>query len=111
MEMFDLSINLGNILVIVAFIGGGISFAYSIKSDTKITDLKYTMIAANMDDFKMEMKKLTEVVTQQALQNKRMDYIEDRQMSQGKRLDQTEARLNLYADSPIYERRDERSHV
>ena len=56
----------------------------------------------------MEMKKLTEVVTQQALQNNRMDYIEDRQMSQGKRLDQTEARLNLYADSPIYRRQDER---
>ena len=106
--MFDLTISLGNILVIVAFIGGGISFVYSIKNDNKITDFKYTIVAASMDDFKMEMKKLTEVVTQQALQNNRMDYIEDRQMSQGKRLDQAEARLNLYADSPIYRRQDER---
>ena len=107
--MFDFTINLGNILVIVAFIGGGISFVYSIKNDNKITDFKYTIVAASMDDFKMEMKKLTEVVTQQALQNNRMDYIEDRQMSQGKRLDETEKRLNLYADSPIYQRQDERS--
>ena len=107
--MFDLTISLGNILVTVAFIGGGISFVYSIKNDNKITDFKYTIVAASMDDFKMEMKKLTEVVTQQALQNNRMDYIEDRQMSQGKRLDQTEVRLNLYVDSPIYRRQDEGS--
>ena len=104
--MFDLTISLGNLLTIVAFIGGGIGFAYSIKSDTKITDLKYTMIAANMEDFKIEIKKLAAVVTQQALDSKRMDYIEERQMSQGKRLDETEKRLNLYSDSPIYQRRD-----
>lgn len=105
--MFDLTISLGNILTIIAFLAGGIAFVYSIKSDTKIADLKYTMIATTMDDFKIEIKKLSDVVTQQALDNKRMDYIEDRQMSQGRRLDETEKRLNLYADSPIYQRRDD----
>jgi hypothetical protein len=104
--MFDLSVSLGNLLTIVAFIGGGVGFAYSIKSDTKLVDLKYTIIAASIDDFKVEMKKLSEVVTQQALDSKRMDYIEERQMSQGQRLDQTEKRLNLYADSPVYQRRE-----
>jgi len=104
--MFDLTISLGNLLTIVAFLGGTIGFAYSIKSDTKITDMKYTMIVASIDDFKLEIKKLAEVVTQQALQSKRMDYIEERQMSQGKRLDEAEKRLNLYADSPIYQRHE-----
>ncbi len=104
--MFDLTINLGNLVTIVAFIGGAFALAYSIKSDIKIADLKYTIITATMDDFKLEIKKLAEVVTQQALDSRRMDYIEERQMSQGKRLDETEKRLNLYADSPIYQRHE-----
>jgi hypothetical protein len=109
--MFDLTINLGNILTIGFFIGGGIAFVYTMKGDTKVTDLKYTMIVANLDDFKIEMKKLTDVVTQQAVQNKRIDYVEERQMSQGKRLDEAEKRLNLYADSPIYQRREDKREI
>jgi hypothetical protein len=105
-KMFDLTISLGNILTVLAFLLGGVAFAYSIKSDTKIIDIKYTMIAAQIDDFKEEVKKLAEVVTQQALQTKRMDYLEDRQSAQGLRLDEVTKRLNLYADSPIYQRRD-----
>lgn len=104
--MFDLTISLGNVLTIIAFLVGGIGFVYSIKGDTKVNDLKYTMLTAAMDDFKFEMKKLTDVVTQQALQTKRMDYLEERQTSQGKRLDETEKRVNLYADTPIYQRRE-----
>lgn len=111
--MFDLTISLGNLLTIVAFLGGGIGFAYSIKSDTKLTDLKYTMLTATMDDFKIDMGKLTEVVTQQALASKRMDYAEERQadyrreqIAQGLRLDDVTKRVNLYADTPIYQRRD-----
>lgn len=107
--MFDLTISLGNLLTIVAFLGGGMGFAYSIKSDTKITDLKYTMIAASIDDFKVEMKKLTEVVVQQALQSKRMDYLEERQTNQGQRLDEAIKRINLYADAPVYQRRESSS--
>ena len=104
--MFDLTISLGNMLTIAAFLVGGVAFAYSIKSDSKITDLKYTMIAASLDDFKIEMKKLAEIVTQQALQSKRMDYLEERQTSQGQRLDEAVKRINLYADTPIYQRRE-----
>lgn len=104
--MFDLTISLGNLLTIVAFIGGGVAFAYTIKTDTKVTDLKYTIIAASMDDFKLEMKNLTKVVTEQALQNKRMDYLEERQTSQGQRLDEAVKRINLYADTPVYQRRE-----
>lgn len=104
--MFDLTINLGNLLTIIAFIGGAIALATSIKSDMKVADLKYTIITATMDDFKQDIKKLAEVITQQALDSKRMDYVEERQMSQGKRLDEAEKRLNLYADSPIYQRQE-----
>lgn len=104
--MFDLTINLGNLLTIAFFIGGGVAFLYTIKADTKIADLKYTIIAASIDDFKMEMKQLAGVVTQQALDSRRMDYMEERQMSQGKRLDEAEKRLNLYSDTPVYQRRE-----
>jgi hypothetical protein len=104
--MFDPTINLGNLLTIVAFIGGGVAFLYTIKADTKIADLKYTIIVANIDDFKLEMKNLTKVVTEQALQSNRMDYLEERQASQGKRLDEAVTRINLYADTPVYQRRE-----
>lgn len=104
--MFDLSISLGNLLTICAFLIGGVAFAYTIKSDTKLADLKYDMIAASIDDFKVEMKALTRVVTEQALQSKRMDYLEERQTAQGRRLDEAVKRLNLYADSPIYQRQE-----
>ncbi len=104
--MFDLTINLGNLLTLVAFIAGAIALAYSIKSDMKVADLKYTIITATMDDFKIEIKNLTKVVTEQALQSKRMDYLEERQTSQGQRLDEAAKRINLYADSPVYQRRE-----
>lgn len=104
--MFDLTISLGNLLTICAFLIGGVAFAYSIKGDTKVAELKYTMIAASMDDFKLEIKELTRVVTEQALQSKRMDYLEERQTSQGLRLDEAVKRINLYADAPIYQRRE-----
>ena len=38
-----------------------------LRTIRKSRTLKYTMIVAAMDDFKMEIKKLAEVVTQQAL--------------------------------------------
>ncbi len=104
--MFDSTISLGSILTIASFLFGGVAFAYSIKTDTKVIEFKYTIIEAQMEDFKMEMRKLAEVVTQQALAGTRMDYLESRQMAQGERLDELSKRLNLYSDSPLYQRRD-----
>lgn len=108
--MFDLSINLGNVLTIASFLVGGTAFAYTIRADSRVQAYKLEVIDAQMEDFKKEMTKLTEVVIQQAQQSTRLDNVEERQMSQGKRLDEAEKRLNLYADTPIYERREKRGN-
>ena len=102
-DVFNSDISLGNILTIVSFFVGGVGFAWSIKSDTKVLDFKYTIIDAQIDDFKVEIKKLAEVIANQTLHGKRIDLVEERVLAQGKRLDETEKRVNLYADTPVYE--------
>ena len=96
---FDLTISLGNLVTVIAFIGGAFALAYSIKSDMKVADMKYTIITANMDDFKIEIKNLTKVITEQALQTKRMDYLEERLTMSGGRLDDVTRRFNEWSDS------------
>jgi len=92
--MFDLTISLGNILTVVAFLLGGIAFAYSVKSDTKILEVRFTMIDAQIEDFKEEIKKLAEIVVEQTRQSGRIDRVEDRQLQEGKRVDDLVMRLN-----------------
>ena len=94
LAMFDLSINLGNILTIVAFLAGGIAFAYSIKSDTKVLEIRFTMIDAQIEDFKLDIKKLNDVLVSLAMQSGRIDRVEERQLAEGKRMDRLEARTD-----------------
>jgi hypothetical protein len=92
--MFDLSISLGNLLTVGAFIIGGIAFAYSIKSDTKIFQMRFSMIDTQMEDFKDEIKKLVEIVIEQTRQSGRIDRVEERQLQEGKRVDRLEERMS-----------------
>jgi len=58
------------------------------------------MIDAQMEDFKLEMKKLADVIITQVTQSGRMDRIEDRQLAEGRRVDEIARRMNIIADSP-----------
>lgn len=96
--MFDATISLGSILTIASFLIGGVAFAFSIKSDTKVLDTKFTMIDAQIEDFKVELRKINEVLVGLAVQSGRIDRVEDRQLSEGKRLDAFEVRFNKYVN-------------
>lgn len=91
--MFDSTISLGNILTIVSFVVIVIVYIVSGKTDTRILDTRLQMIDAQIEDFKTELKKLTEVLINQALQGGRITLMEERQLAEGRRLDKYETRL------------------
>lgn len=92
--MIDLSINLGNLLTIAAFLLGGIGFAYSVKKDVKVSEIRLAMIDAQIEDFKQDIRKLNEIVIALAKQDGRIDRIEDRQLQEGKRIDEIVIRMD-----------------
>ena len=96
--MFDLTINLGSILTMAAFIVFITIYISSGRAATKVLDTRLELIDAQMEDFRLEMKKLTDVFVAQATQSGRIDRVEDRQLSEGKRIDGLEVRLNKYVD-------------
>lgn len=105
----DLTINLGNILTVLAFIGGGIYFILVMghRVDTlskETSDLK-TDLSKETSDLKdqtkymqQELRKLTEVLIVQGRQDERITAIDQRMVNQGKRLDDAIRRLNTYLD-------------
>lgn len=92
--MFDLTINLGSILTIAAFLIGGVAFAYSVKSDTKILEYRFTTIDGQLDNFAVDIRKINDVMVTLATQSGRLDRIEDRQLAEGKRIDRVEEKLD-----------------
>ena len=92
------------LVTVASFLILGTVYVVNGRTNTKVLDYKFMVVEAQMEDFKSEMKNLAKVVTQQALDSKRQDFLQETQMAQGKRLDELEKRVNLYADSPIYRR-------
>lgn len=72
----------------------------------KVLGTKLEMIDGTIEDFKIEMKKLTEIVIGQALQDERIKNIETREILEGKRIDTLEARLNRYLDKIAFTQMD-----
>lgn len=85
--MFDTTVSLGNILTMASFFIAIVIYVVSGLSSTKVLDARLQMIDAQMEDFKTEMRKLAEVVVQQAITTGRLDRLEERQLAEGKRLD------------------------
>jgi regulator of replication initiation timing len=122
--VFSTEISLGNLLQLLAFLVGGLVFVYTMRSNIdvigKTTDLRFTQISADIDDFKRDIQKLNQAIMQIAEQNLRITMIderysqrlsafEERFLSSTKRLDQTLAdtghrvddvssRLNQFVD-------------
>ena len=94
------------LVIVASYLVIATAYIVASRSSGKIVAMRLEMIDGTMEDFKKEISKLADVLIAQAIQGKRMDNMEERIMSQGKRLDETEKRLNLYADAPIYQRRD-----
>ena len=98
--MFDMTVNLGSLLTIASFLVIVTIYIVSGRTGTKVLDTRLEMIDAQMEDFKLEMKKLADVIITQVTQSGRMDRIEDRQLAEGRRVDEIARRMNIIADLP-----------
>jgi len=87
--MIDTSVNLGNLLTIVA-IGGGL-IATFVTMRTNVKGMHDELV-----DMKQEVKKLAEVLISVARQEERLTAMDQRLLAQGQRLDElrsTQGRL------------------
>lgn len=77
---FDPTINIGTIFAVLAGIGSGIAFVMWIKSDIK-------MLAFRMGEVEKVTMHLSVVITQQAVQNTRLDLQAERMNRLDRRVD------------------------
>jgi len=102
--MFDLTINLGNILTLIGFIGGGVVFVLAVKSDVRnvTTRLDETSNRSNAEiaDLKLDVKELNKMTTElgriavaMEASAGRFNLIDERLTAQGKRLDDAAAQV------------------
>ena len=85
--MFDWSINLGNALTIVSFIGGGIIFVVTIRG-------RVDALTGRISFVEQELRKLLEVLIEQGRHTERMAAMDLRIQAQGQRLDMLTNRVN-----------------
>ena len=96
--MFDLTVNLGNLLTIFSFIGGGIYFVILVRNKVDIVSRDTADLKAETEMMRQELKKLTEVLIVQGRQDERITAMDQRMVNQGKRIDDTVRRMNTYLD-------------
>lgn len=104
--MFDLSINLGSVLTMGMFIVAMTAYVVNGRSAAKVLGARLSGIDGQMQEFKEEIKKLTEVLIAQALMVGRVERAEDRQIAEGKRLDALQKEVVAWTSvNGVYETR------
>lgn len=94
--MFDPTINVGSILTVLAMIAGIIVYITSGKSDMKVLSIQLLALDAQMEDFKLAIKKLTDITVEQARQDGRISNVETRMLMEGQRIDSMESTFREY---------------
>jgi len=69
--VLDTTIRLADILTLLAFLGGGLSFAWSMRSEIR-------MLSRDVQRQGEKIEKLQEVITEQAVQDRRLFDLERR---------------------------------
>jgi hypothetical protein len=87
MEAPFLHVTLGNILTILALVGGLFSFAYSIRGSVQVMNTRLSSIEEDLSE-------LRKVVVTMARQEERIAALDQRLLAQGVRVDQIVARLD-----------------
>ena len=97
--MFDPTISLGNVLTVAGFACTAIIAVMQIKGSNDVVaakldltakqnDFRFLNIDAQVDDFKVEIQKLGELLIQLTRAEGRMNTADDRILAQGKRMDE-----------------------
>lgn len=93
--MFEQFIPLISIIVSVSSI---IGFIWAIKSSVSILDARLTAQDRVIAAIQIDLQTLNKVVIDLAVQNQRLNMIEERSITQGKRLDDALIRFNRWSD-------------
>lgn len=104
--VFDFTVNLGNILTIMAFLGGGIYFVIVMRNKVDVVSKDTADLKEETKMMGQELKKLTEVLIVQGRQDERITAMDQRMVNQGKRIDDTVRRLNTFLDMRAVNRVD-----
>ena len=88
--VFDPTISLGSLLTIGSFLVIVVVYVMNGKADTKVLDNRMLSVEAQMEDIKIELKKLAEILVKQALQENRIANVETRMLMEGQRVDSME---------------------
>jgi TolA-binding protein len=83
MENF-FTVNLGNVLTIVSFLGGGLAFVYTIRNDVQLQaqrmDFMQEANAQRLSSLEIEIRTLRDVLVDLAKQATRLDMLEQQLM-------------------------------
>lgn len=93
--MFQTDISLGNLLTLASFIVFITLYIANSRITGKLLAIRLESVDASLEDFKLEVKKLADIITKQALQDQRISLQDDRLLHEGKRVDELERRVNL----------------
>jgi hypothetical protein len=83
----EYTISLGNLLTIACFLVSATIYVVTSRNAAKVLGTRLENVDATMEDFKMELRKLGEILISQAKQEGRMNLLEQRIMQEGQRLD------------------------
>ena len=75
------------LVTIASFLVLGTVYIVNGRNAAKMLGARLEVIDGTMEDFKKEIKKLTDVIIAQALQGQRIQTLDERTLAQGKRID------------------------
>jgi hypothetical protein len=98
MAAFDLTVSLGDVVTTTIFAASAITFIVSIKQNGKFlaakmdlvdqqNEMRFERIDAQIEDSKLEMKKLGDILVELTRQEGRLNAADERLLMQGKRID------------------------
>ena len=97
----EYSISLGNLLTVGSFLVFATMYVVNLRSAAKLLAAKLQIIDNALGAFKEEMKRLTEVIVEQARMDGRINMTEQRLLQEGKRIDEMAASLDQFKNTVI----------
>lgn len=91
--MFE-QLALGDFLTVASMIVLITMYIVNTRTQSKVLDTRLSMIDASMEDFRNEMKEMQNIVSIQAVQDVRLNSMDERILAEGKRLDRFEEKLD-----------------
>lgn len=86
-----IGIRFGDVLQILAFLGGGVGFVYTMRG-------RIDALSAQVVTMQGELKKLVEILVIQGRHDEKLTAMDGRILAQGRRIDELEGRFNRRFD-------------